>query len=264
MARSDDIEHGDIGMAPLLQQQLSVGENVSIPVTIEASIALKVVAPPSKPANAISFAGKDRALLADPEKKELLSIGKRSDLTKSIGTVLDGVQLTTLSQQQIDELALLVSERGVVFLRQQDYHPNDQVRSFKRLGKINSESKASGNGPASESLSLEQQNEWRADGTFESSPPSYSLLTVEDTPEFGREAAWVSQYGLYDELSAHMKGFLDGLHAVHSSRDSSAPVISEHPAVRTHPVTGFKALNVTPGAVTGFAELKKKESGRCY
>jgi alpha-ketoglutarate-dependent taurine dioxygenase len=30
--------------------------------------------------------------------------------------------------------------------------------------------------------------------------------------------------------------------------------------VRTHPVTGLKALNINPGFVTGFAELKKQES----
>jgi sulfonate dioxygenase len=34
--------------------------------------------------------------------------------------------------------------------------------------------------------------------------------------------------------------------------------------VRTHPVTGLKALNVNQGFVTGFAELKKKESGKKY
>jgi alpha-ketoglutarate-dependent taurine dioxygenase len=40
-----------------------------------------------------------------------------------------------------------------------------------------------------------------------------------------------------------------------------APIDTHHPAVITHPVTGLKALNVTNGLVTGFAELKKKESG---
>ena len=39
-----------------------------------------------------------------------------------------------------------------------------------------------------------------------------------------------------------------------------APVESHHPAVRTHPVTGLRALNVTPGSVTGFEELTEKES----
>jgi hypothetical protein len=32
--------------------------------------------------------------------------------------------------------------------------------------------------------------------------------------------------------------------------------------VRTHPVTGLKALNINPGFVTDFAELKKKESDK--
>lgn len=40
------------------------------------------------------------------------------------------------------------------------------------------------------------------------------------------------------------------------------PIDTHHPAVRTHPVTGLKALNVNQGFVTGFAELKKKESGK--
>lgn len=39
------------------------------------------------------------------------------------------------------------------------------------------------------------------------------------------------------------------------------PIDTHHPAVITHPVTGLKALNITNGFVTGFAELKKKESG---
>lgn len=40
------------------------------------------------------------------------------------------------------------------------------------------------------------------------------------------------------------------------------PIDTHHPAVRTHPVTGLKAVNVNPGFVTGFAELKKVESGK--
>lgn len=39
-----------------------------------------------------------------------------------------------------------------------------------------------------------------------------------------------------------------------------APIDTHHPTVRTHTVTGLKALNVNFGFVTGFAELKKDES----
>lgn len=85
----------------------------------------------------------------------------------------------------------------------------------------------------------------------------------------------VSQYGTYDTLSKALKTFLDSLHAVHTSRlqydtilglwgvgPNRPPIDTHHPAVRTHPVTGLKALNVNNGFVTGFAELKKKESGK--
>lgn len=37
---------------------------------------------------------------------------------------------------------------------------------------------------------------------------------------------------------------------------------SHQPAVRTHPVTGLRALNVNPRFVTGFAELKRAESDK--
>jgi hypothetical protein len=40
------------------------------------------------------------------------------------------------------------------------------------------------------------------------------------------------------------------------------PIDTHHPAVRTHPVTGLKALNVNNGFVTAFAELKKDESDK--
>lgn len=41
-----------------------------------------------------------------------------------------------------------------------------------------------------------------------------------------------------------------------------APVETHHPVVRTHPVTGLKALNFTPGAVTDFPELTTIESNK--
>ncbi|KAG7126745.1 Alpha-ketoglutarate-dependent taurine dioxygenase like protein [Verticillium longisporum] len=98
---------------------------------------------------------------------------------------------------------------------------------------------------------------------------------MEEYPAVCGDTAWVSQYGLYDALSDAYKRFIDGLYAVHTSRlqydsildlwgvgPNRPPIDSHHPAVRTHPVTGLKALNVNPGFVTGFAELKKVESDK--
>ena len=47
-------------------------------------------------------------------------------LTKHIGTELHGLQLSQLTDQQKDELALLIAERSVVFLRDQSITPQQQ------------------------------------------------------------------------------------------------------------------------------------------
>ena len=77
---------------------------------------------------------KDRALFADPEKRALYAVAKRVDLTESIGSVLENVQLSQLNGQQLDELALLVTERGVVFFRDQDLNTEKQVELFEHYG----------------------------------------------------------------------------------------------------------------------------------
>lgn len=42
------------------------------------------------------------------------------DLTKNIGTEISGIRLDELTDEQKDEVALLVAERSVVFFRGQD------------------------------------------------------------------------------------------------------------------------------------------------
>lgn len=63
-----------------------------------------------------------------------MSAAKREDFTESIGTLLENVQLSQLSGPQLDELALLVAERGVVFFRNQDLTTEQQVKLFKHYG----------------------------------------------------------------------------------------------------------------------------------
>jgi alpha-ketoglutarate-dependent taurine dioxygenase len=44
-------------------------------------------------------------------------------LTPNIGTEIHGIQLSQLTDQQKNDLSLLVAERGVVFFRDQDINP---------------------------------------------------------------------------------------------------------------------------------------------
>lgn len=173
----------------------------------------------------------------------------------------------------------------MVFLRDQDLTTAQQEALFQHYGTLDKHPAQKDakhvtiRGSVEDHRQLLAYTPWpssdfHADTSFEVQPPSYSLLRMEEHPPVGGDTAWVSTYGLYDALSEAMKRHVEGLHAVHTSRlqydtildlwgtgPNRAPVDTHHPAVRTHPVSGLKALNVNPGFVTGFAELKKKESG---
>ncbi|KAI1268198.1 TauD-domain-containing protein [Xylariaceae sp. FL1019] len=65
----------------------------------------------------------DRGLAADKTKPRLLNDSniKITRLTPRIGTEISGLQLSQLTSEQKDELALLIAERGVVVFRGQDF-----------------------------------------------------------------------------------------------------------------------------------------------
>lgn len=76
----------------------------------------------------------------------------------------------------------------------------------------------------------------------------------------------------YNRLSPEFRKRLHGLKAVHSGKEqvnaslSSGsvarrdPVVSEHPIVRTHPVTGEKALYVNPQCKLSLMIFKDSEA----
>lgn len=79
----------------------------------------------------------DPATRADPEKKALLSAAKDViHLTKHIGTEIAGLQLKDLTDQQKDELGLLIAERSVVFFRDQDISPQQQKALGEWFGEV--------------------------------------------------------------------------------------------------------------------------------
>ncbi|KAL2830885.1 hypothetical protein BDW59DRAFT_158320 [Aspergillus cavernicola] len=270
-----------------LQSRQHISPDSNHAITLHSNFNPKITSHvPPEPIRGEITPPRDRAHFADPEKKALFSVAKRVDLTESVGTVLENVQISQLTEEQLDELALLVTERGVVFFREQDLDTPGQVRVFEHFGILDrhpaqKEQKfVNIKGSREDHREILTYTPWpsgdfHADTSFEINPPSYSLLRMEEHPEVGGDTAWVSQYGLYDALSNAYKKFLDGLHAVHTSRlqydtiidlwgarPNRPPIDTHHPAVRTHPVTGLKALNVNPGFVTGFAELKKVESDK--
>ena len=123
---------------------------------------------------------------------------------------------------------------------------------------------------------------WHSDWSFQPQPPSATLLYGVDIPPAGGDTAFISQHLAYEALSDTMKAMLDGLRGLHSARrsygpdgtfgrhdpnrsmeihgDESALKVMSHPLVRTHPITGRRALFVNEVYTTGIEGLHNEES----
>ena len=123
---------------------------------------------------------------------------------------------------------------------------------------------------------------WHSDWSFQIKPPSATLLYGVEVPPVGGDTVFADGYRAYEALSSTMQDFLGGLKAVHSATRAYGPsglfarddatrsmciVVSEdaeacevHPVVRTHPVSGRKALYVNHVYTLAIEGLSETES----
>jgi len=98
-----------------------------------------------------------------------------------------------------------------------------------------------------------------------------SILYLTEVPPEGGDTLFASMYAAYDKLSPPIQRLVEGLTAVHDgepvyrgrfgydARGREFPK-AEHPVVRTHPVTGKKALFINRNFTTGIKGLSRLES----
>ncbi|KAJ2914328.1 hypothetical protein MD484_g6075, partial [Candolleomyces efflorescens] len=235
----------------------------------------------------------DPASRADPAKPNLLTADAQlHHLSPYLGTEVSGVQLSKLSKEGLDELALFVAERKVVVFRDQDLKdasPEQQLEFVRHFGPphvhpiaVNVEEY-----PAlavvyrdeerpgfNDSLVGTQINHtgWHSDVSYEKQPPGTTFFYIVDGPEVGGDTLFLSQVEAYNRLSPEFKKQLIGLKAIHTAVPQAEgaakrglpirrdPVETEHPIVRVHPVTKEKALFINPGFTTRIVGFKKEES----
>jgi taurine dioxygenase len=232
----------------------------------------------------------DKGKLGHSQFKNLLA-GARDvyDYSPKIGTEIEGVQLKFLSDEAKNDLAKLVATRGVVFFRnQQDFTPEDQLALGRYFGKLHKHATTGIPARGDEELhvvyndgrSTNQEaffapaSQWHSDVTYEIQPPAYTSLKMLETPPRGAggDTLWTSMYAAYDSLSAPMQKYLEGLTALHSGEEQALgskvagrpvrreAITTEHPLVRTNPVTGFKSIFFNPGLVKAIVGIPKLES----
>ena len=224
------------------------------------------------------FEHAEHGLDADKKFPELLGPSvEREDLTPTIGTILSGIQISSLSKEGKDELALFAAQRKVLVFKEQDFAdlPIEKALEFggyfgrhhihptsgapKRHPEIHLVHR--GADDRSGDTLLESRTStvaWHSDVTYEKQPPGTTFLYILDKPSTGGDTLFANMAEAYRRLSPAFRERLHGLKAVHSgieqadsakARKSAVrrePVTSVHPLVRTHPATGEKALFVNP------------------
>ncbi len=126
---------------------------------------------------------------------------------------------------------------------------------------------------------------WHSDWSFQDEPPAGTILHSKVTPPVGGDTLYADCTAAWNALSPVMQKMLDGLTAIHSAAlpygtkglfaheqagggDRTMEIIVSpeadktypHPLVRTHPVTGRKALYVSPVYTVGIEGMTPEES----
>jgi len=123
-------------------------------------------------------------------------------------------------------------------------------------------------------------HEWHSDMSFEENPCDYSSLRLGEVPETGGDTLFASAYELYDRLSEPFQKLFESLDVewgdphytqacgaegtYKGPRGSPANVgfgfDAVHPAVRTNPVTGWKAVFAGGMHCKGFVGVTEEEN----
>mgnify|MGYP002640850709 CR=1 FL=1 len=115
---------------------------------------------------------------------------------------------------------------------------------------------------------------WHADLTCSVNPPVGSILRGDIVPPFGGDTHWTDLAAAYRGLSQTMQGIVDGLDAVHAFEVPEGDgakseyvetlrnrtMVTEHPLVRVHPVSGERSLYLSPSFMRKIAGLHPRES----
>jgi taurine dioxygenase len=196
---------------------------------------------------------------------ETITIDK---FTPIIGAEIGGVDLNSISNRQMDEIHRALAENSVIFFRDQHMTQEQHLAFGRNFGELHIHP-AAPHAPGHDELMVIHADKdsprangegWHSDVSCDPTPPMGSILYIKQTPPKGGDTLFASMYAAYEALSDRMKAYLEGMTAIHDGEenyrgtyayagvaDKQTYPRAEHPVVRTHPVTGKKALYVNRG-----------------
>ena len=216
-------------------------------------------------------------------------------LSPSIGGEVEGVDLSRpMSHGTFAQIYEAFLEHCVLLFRSQKLTPEQQIAFSRRFGDLEEHvvsqyllpgypeifilSNIVEDGRKIGSTGRRAGVDWHTDLSYMKEPSLGSLLYCLECPPGEGDTEFASMYAAYEALPEEKKRWLEGMKAVHDlvyhletfmpdreplteeQKAKAPPVV--HPAVRTHPETGHRALYVNYAVVSHFEGMDVEESRR--
>jgi taurine dioxygenase len=206
-----------------------------------------------------------------------------------IGGEISGWDARAAGTADIEELKGLLATHGVLALRDQKLAPTEFKTFASKFGTIEFAVRDAYRLPEQPEIyvisnvvengkPIGNPNDgyfWHTDASFKAHPTAYTFLYCLEAPPEGSDTQFASAFQIYDELTDDERAALGAMRAVHShdrihaARKWAAPLTEEerarapdveHPIVRTHPISGRKAIYL--GTKRGFYPIGMSEDER--
>lgn len=197
-----------------------------------------------------------------------------------IGAEIGGVDLRDpLGPLVVQALTDALHRYKVIFFRDQRIGHAEQVAFARRFGRVTPAHPHEDAPPEGfpEILPIDSRryeerlgrrrtsydSSWHTDVTALVNPPAASILRAHLLPTHGGDTAFTNLVAAYENLPGPLRELADVLDVEHRFQSTATPgsardvkvreanLAAYHPAVRVHPVTGERALFVSPGFTRG-------------
>jgi alpha-ketoglutarate-dependent taurine dioxygenase len=208
-------------------------------------------------------------------------------ITEGIGTEVRGVDVTSVSDADFDQIYRAWIDTTILLIRDQEMTPAQHVEFSRRFGGAYTYTRSQFNDTEHPEIlilsNLTKEGKpigsaysgrvWHTDGHYLADPPAGSMIYAREIPPVGGDTWYANQIGAYAALPEPVKRRIEDLKVVISrvqSRpynypDRPAPTEQERaewadviqPVVKVHEVSGRKALYVggnVPWRIEGMAE----------
>jgi len=204
-------------------------------------------------------------------------------LSGALGAEISGVHLQDTSDKNFEVINSLLLEHKVIFFRNQNISPEEQLKLASRFGPIEQHAYVKGLDKHPEIVRIiKKANEknqwgenWHSDVSYNVKPTKAVILKSIKIPPVGGDTMFANMELAWETLDEKIKDEIKDKKALHSSLGSEFFVdnyegmegngnhdeySNVHPVVRTHPETGKKILFVNWTYTKNIVGMDKKES----